>query len=116
MIMKRLLWGLIVLLLWAMPMRAQDMTPDGGYQEALVRIEDARVHGMTELNLSGLGLTELPPEIGQLTRLSWLRLDKNQLADLPPEIVQLPNLRALALAENQLTSLPPEVVQLSQLE
>ena len=33
------------------------------------RIEEARRTGATYLSLSGLNLTRLPPEIGQLTQL-----------------------------------------------
>lgn len=42
---KRVMWGMIVVLLWVLPLRAQGMTPDEGYQEALRRIEEARVSG-----------------------------------------------------------------------
>ncbi|NJR12851.1 hypothetical protein HC776_03090 [bacterium] len=62
---KSLLWGLIVGRLWVVPLQAQH--DDAGYQEALRRIEAARVSGAVELDLSGLGLTTLPPQIGQLT-------------------------------------------------
>jgi Leucine-rich repeat (LRR) protein len=34
-------------------------------------------------------LAELPPEIGQLTQLQWLRLAGNRLTELPPEIEQM---------------------------
>ena len=36
------------------------------------------------LNLTAAGLTELPPEIGDLTWLSALLLGENQLTELPP--------------------------------
>jgi Leucine-rich repeat (LRR) protein len=39
-------------------------------------------------------LTELSPEIGQLTSLDTLRLEGNQLTELPPEIGELTNLVA----------------------
>jgi Leucine-rich repeat (LRR) protein len=70
----------------------------------------------TALNLSGVGLTYLPPEIGQLSKLQWLMLDQNQLTSLPTEIGQLSRLQALYLNQNQLTSLPAEIGQLSQLQ
>ena len=38
--------------------------PDAAYQEALELILEAKDSGATELDLSGMGLAELPPEIG----------------------------------------------------
>ena len=46
-------------------------------------------------DLSGRGLTALPPEIGQLTSLHDLWLDGNQLTALPAEITQLTSLQYL---------------------
>ena len=40
-----------------------------------------------------------------------LDLDSNQLSNLPPEISQLSNLTTLYLSNNQLSSLPPEIVE-----
>ncbi len=45
---------------------------------AVKRIEQARVSGATELDLGGLKLTELPPEIVQLTNLTRLDLDRDR--------------------------------------
>lgn len=70
----------------------------------------------TTLDLSGLGLTKVPPEIGQLTDMSLLILGNNQLRTLPPEIGRLTGLTLLALSANQLTSLPPEIGQLKALQ
>ena len=44
------------------------------------------------LNITAAGLTELPPEIGDLTNLAGLNRDDNQLTELPPEIWNLTNL------------------------
>ena len=68
------------------------------------------------LDLSRKGLSELPPEICQLTGLRRLRLDGNRLTFLLPEIGQLVNLQGLQLDGNQLTSLPPEIGQLINLQ
>jgi internalin A len=46
--------------------------------ELLQIIEQAAANGATELDLSGSDLTELPPEIGQLTQLEVLVLGKEE--------------------------------------
>ncbi|MBS4170796.1 MULTISPECIES: leucine-rich repeat domain-containing protein [unclassified Neochlamydia] len=69
----------------------------------------------TVLGLSKAGLTYLPPEICQLSKLQELDLRENQLTRLPAEIGQLSKLQELDLKENQLTRLPAEIGQLSQL-
>ena len=82
---------------------------------ALAALEEAAFTGATSLDLSGKGLTTLPPEIGQLVKLQSLDLDSNQLTTLPPEIGQLVKLQSLYLMRNQLTTLPPEIGRLSNL-
>lgn len=95
------------------------MTPEAqaAYQKALKRIEDCRSKGKKgkSLDLYDLGLTQVPPEIVQLSSLVELNLGKNRLTSLPPEIGQLSALTKLWLHENQLTSLPPEIGQLYKL-
>ncbi|WP_207391840.1 leucine-rich repeat domain-containing protein [Neochlamydia sp. AcF84] len=74
---------------------------------------------ITYLYFSGLyfsGLTFLPPEIGQLTKLDTLCLSSNQLTALPAEIGQLSQLTTLDLSCNQLTALPVEIGQLTKLD
>jgi GTPase SAR1 family protein len=82
-------------------------------------IKQAAKDGVTSLYLSKKGLTELPPEIGQLTQLTELHLSQNRLTALPPEIGQLTKLKKLILGDffwgNKLTALPPEIGQLTQL-
>jgi internalin A len=85
-------------------------------QGLLDLIETAARESWTGLNLRNRGLTELPPEIGQLTRLQSLSLSFNKLAVLPPEIGQLTRLQTLDIQNNQLTLLPSEIGQLSQLQ
>ena len=85
-------------------------------EEALKRIEAARAGGHDTLDLSGLGLTSVPPEIGQLTELTELDLSGNQLTSLPSEIGQLAELTELNLYGNHLALLPPEIWRLTKLE
>nr|NGY95823.1 hypothetical protein [Neochlamydia sp. AcF84] len=68
------------------------------------------------LHLNRLGLTSLPPELCQLTKLQVLSLNNNQLTALPAEIGQLTKLQILSLSCNQLISIPDEIRQLTKLE
>lgn len=93
------------------------MTPKAqeAYDKALRRIEKCKKKGESRLSLSGLGLTMLPPEIGQLTKLSLLDISNNQLSTLPPQIGQLTKLTLLDLSNNQLSKLPPQIGQFTEL-
>ncbi|RCJ25694.1 GTPase [Nostoc sp. ATCC 43529] len=84
-------------------------------EELLKIIEQAAKDKVTELNLSGKGLTTLPGEIGQLTELRSLDLSFNKLSSLRGEIGQLTNLQTLNLRSNQLSSLSEEIIQLTKL-
>jgi internalin A len=79
-------------------------------------IEEARITGARELNLSGRGLSELPETIGQLSQLQNLALIGNRLTELPEAIGQLGQLQRLELDYNQLTELPDAMSQLRQLQ
>jgi len=77
------------------------------------------------LSLENKGLTgEIPPEIGNLTNLTFLSLrnigfnNMNQLTgSIPPEIGNLTNLTDLYLDHNQLTGeIPSEIGSLTNLE
>jgi internalin A len=84
-------------------------------EELLKIIKQAAKDGVTTLDLSNKGITELPPEIGQLTQLTKLILWGNNLTVLPSEIGQLIHLTELEIYMNQLTALPKEIGQLTQL-
>ena len=72
---------------------------------------------VTELDLSGRGLTEIPTELGQLSQLQELHLCCNRLTGpIPAELGQLSQLRVLVLERNRLLGkIPTELGQLSQL-
>lgn len=95
------------------------MTPKAraAYNEALRRIDECARKGKlgTYLDLSELGLTMLPREIGLLTSLTALGIRSNQLTILPPEIGQLTALTNLYLQNNGLITLPPEIGRLTAL-
>ncbi|MEG4404164.1 leucine-rich repeat domain-containing protein [Microcoleus sp. MON2_D5] len=93
-------------------------------EEAVRRIDQAAEEKLTELDLSGLDLEELPPEIGKCTQLEMLVLGKleegwkrvgNKLTEFPDAVLQLTNLKILSIANNQITSIPEEIGQLSNL-
>ncbi len=85
-------------------------------EKALARIRSAAETGAAELDLSLLGLTALPPEIGRLASLQSLDLSGNQITALPPEIGGLTSLQSLDLWHNYLTALPPEIGGLTRLQ
>ncbi|MCC3470985.1 MAG: leucine-rich repeat domain-containing protein [Microcoleus sp. PH2017_13_LAR_U_A] len=94
-------------------------------EELLQLIDKAADEGSTELDLAGLGLEELPPEIGKCTQLETLVLGKfdeekreslgNKLTEFPDVVLQLTNLKILSLFNNQITSIPEAIGQLLNL-
>ncbi len=78
--------------------------------------ELGQLTNLRALDLSSNQLTALPPELGQLANLEQLNLFRNRLTTLPPELGQLVNLIILYLGDNQLTALPPQLGQLQHLK
>ncbi|MEG3938070.1 COR domain-containing protein [Microcoleus sp. S36b_A3] len=102
-------------------------------EEAVRRIDQAAEEKLTELDLAGLDLEELPPEIGKCTQLETLLLGKveggewvdgefspklitNQLRTLPEELRSLLNLRSIDLIGNPLGTMPELLLEMKQLE
>jgi internalin A len=103
-------------------------------EELLQLIDKAADEGQTELDLAGLGLEELPPEIGKCTQLETLVLGKvnrwrvgadgkwtplpitNQLTSLPEELRSLTNLRSINLSSNPFGKMPELLLEMKQLE
>jgi Leucine-rich repeat (LRR) protein len=93
--------------------------------ELYTLIVQAKEEQWEEIDLSGQSLTELPPQIGELTHLRRLILGKwneeeyewvgNRLKTLPEAIAQLTQLETLSVANNQLTEIPTWVAQLPNL-
>jgi len=85
-------------------------------QEALRRIEEAERSGATNLDLHGLGLSEIPENLSKLTNLKRLVLEGNQIATLPENLSKLTNLRVLHLSDNQIATLPESLSKLTNLQ
>ena len=102
-------------------------------QDVRSLIHQAHTENWEELDLSGMNLTELPPEIGSLTGLRSLILGKeevgewkdgeyvpttiaNQLTTLPEELGALVNLREIDLSGNPIAYFPPVLLKLERLE
>ena len=78
--------------------------------------KNGRVVGLSwgENNLSG----SIPPELGQLTNLTWLDISRHNLSgSIPAELGQLHNLERLRLYRNNLSgSIPAELGRLQNLK
>ena len=102
-------------------------------EEAVRRIDRAAEEKLTELDLSGLDLEELPTEIGKCTQLETLVLGKvyqwsgvhgkwtpqpitNQLSALPEEVRSLGNLRSIDLSGNPFGTIPELLLEMKQLK
>ena len=96
----------------------QDCTSDDGTDGVELWGECYSTENTIELHLGNNGLTgSIPPEIGNLTNLTYLGLYLNQLTGfIPPEIGNLSNLTWLDLGNNSLNgSIPPEIGNLTNL-
>ncbi|WP_084251753.1 leucine-rich repeat domain-containing protein [Bradyrhizobium sp. AT1] len=91
-------------------------SPTEAYKVARRRItNNALRRKQASIDLSNFGLTELPPEIGQLTSLHKLDISNNQLTMLPPELGKLASLWNLDASVNKLVSIPSEIGELKKL-
>ncbi len=80
--------------------------------DSVTEIRDNHIY---DLNLDGLGVRSLPPEVAQL-RLEKLSLARNGLTDLPLELGDMTTLDYLDLSGNGITKLPEVLGRLSHLE
>lgn len=67
------------------------------------------------LDLSGMGLVELPGEILQLVNLRTLLLNNNALTELPERFTRLTRLQRLDLSHNMLDALPATIGRMNSL-
>ncbi|MFN9672995.1 MAG: leucine-rich repeat domain-containing protein, partial [Microcystis sp.] len=84
-------------------------------QEVLELIQRAKDERARELDLSNKNLTEIPPEIPQLTSLQSLYLDHNQIREIPEALAQLTSLERLYLGHNQIREIPEALAHLTSL-
>jgi|GEM_PF-1159601 len=97
-------------------MAKKTIDDDDGDAKALKRIKVClNARETNKLDLRGLVLTALPPEIGQLTALKELYLAESRLSTLPPEIGKLKALTKLHVFNGPLTTVPPEIGKLTRL-
>jgi internalin A len=69
-----------------------------------LKIRHAKRGNERSLDLSGMGMLELPVDILQLTMLESLNISNNKLSSLR-KIESLPNLRVVDASNNNITSL-----------
>lgn len=86
------------------------------YKTALQRIQEAHQDESEILDLSGINLNAIPPEIKTLSKLKSLKVSHNQLLSLPEEIKYLRSLTSLIADKNRLTSIPSEIGNLINLQ
>lgn len=85
------------------------------YNIALSKIEKCYRTKDKKLNLSGLGLVKIPPEIAKLKHLNGLVIYNNNLNSLPPEIGELFELSEIIAYNNKITIVPNVVKKLNKL-
>jgi Leucine-rich repeat (LRR) protein len=65
----------------------------------------SKMKSLTELHVENDGLTSVPSNIKDLTRIEYLFLVGNKINELPPEINQMKHLRFLDVSDNPLPPL-----------
>ena len=79
---------------------------------AMEKIQRAKENQSLALDLSGMGLVSLPPQLWQLTALEKLDVYSNQLTALPEAIGRLSDLQELRIYGAKLTGLPSSSARL----
>lgn len=75
----------------------------------------ADLRGLQLLSLNDNQFKEFPAEIGDLHQLHWLYLDNNNIAEIPDEISLPSNLEGLSLNGNRITDFPHVITELKNL-
>lgn len=66
-----------------------------------LRIRHAKRENARTLDLSGMGISDIPVDVTQLTMLETLNVSNNKLTNLR-RVEQLPNLREIIAQNNQI--------------
>lgn len=80
-----------------------------------LKIRHAKRANEKSLDLSGLGMTELPADLLQLTMLESLNVANNKLTSLR-KIESLPNLREVNASNNQISQLQQEMLDMFSID
>ncbi len=87
----------------------------GNKNMGLLPPEIGNLTKMTSFNLNNNLISEIPPEIETCTELTELSFENNSLSAIPAEIGSLTNLTGLMINGNIISQLPPEIGSLSNL-
>ncbi len=80
------------------------------------KINQHQPHNFISLDISSMGLPELPSTVFALQSLRELNLDYNKLVDLPSTVSGLRHLQILTIRNNHISFLPDEIGDLSNLK
>lgn len=83
--------------------------------EVKLRIRHVKRGGDTKLDISGMGLTEIPEDVFTLTQLESLDISDNRITSID-RIGSLHSLKNLYAQKNKITSLPKSLLELDSLE
>jgi hypothetical protein len=86
-----------------------------GYAKPETIVRACEITSLTSLRLSG-ELRALPPEIGKLVNLKYLKIEQNKLTTFPKEIGKLVKLTHIWSYSNEIERLPDEIGDLESLE
>lgn len=98
-----------------MPDSHSPLPPSAANEAAAKRVAECLRRRSPTLDLSHLGITQLPERIHQLTKLTAIDLSHNGFTTFPAFLLDLPDLTRLNLAGNPLTTVPPEISRLQSL-
>eukprot|EP00854_Cymbomonas_tetramitiformis_P002485 gene2485-3229_t len=99
-----------------MSMPAHNFWQEDIEMDRFLRMKISVAQSTDNLDLSNIGLTELPSELFELNELKELSLAGNYLTHLPEDLGRLTALEKLNIAGNQLHELPQSLVNLTDLE
>ena len=77
---------------------------------------DEQYQDITKLDLRNLGLRTWPPQLFQLSNLSWLSLEGNSLEDIPDRVKELDSLQWLDVRGNKISSVSSKLSELENLK